>query len=41
MLALYMPGLPSALVWPYEWTILIAWTLFGFILYRAAKHRGK
>lgn len=41
MLALYMPGLPSALVWPYEWAILIAWTLFGFILYRAAKHRGK
>ena len=41
MLTLYMPGLPSALVWPYEWAILIAWTLFGFILYRAAKHRGK
>lgn len=39
MLTLYMPGLPSALVWPYEWVILIAWALFGFVLYFVAKHR--
>ncbi|HWI47503.1 MAG TPA: APC family permease, partial [Rummeliibacillus sp.] len=34
VLALYMPGMPSALVWPYEWVIIIAWTAFGAILYK-------
>lgn len=33
VLALYMPGMPSALVWPYEWLIILAWTLLGAILY--------
>ena len=31
---LYLPGMPSALVWPYEWLIVLAWTLAGFVLYR-------
>lgn len=31
---LYMPGMPSALVWPYEWLIIISWSLLGFILYQ-------
>ncbi|MFJ8261303.1 APC family permease [Rummeliibacillus sp. NPDC094406] len=34
VLALYMPGMPSALVWPYEWVIIIAWAAFGAILYK-------
>lgn len=34
VLVLYMPGMPSALVWPYEWIIIIAWAAFGAILYK-------
>lgn len=26
---LYLPGMPAALVWPYEWVILGGWWLFG------------
>ena len=29
---LFMPGMPSALVWPYEWIILIAWWGIGALL---------
>lgn len=31
---LYMPGMPSSLVWPYEWVIIIVWSVLGIILYR-------
>ncbi len=31
---LYMPGMPSALVWPYEWIIIFIWTILGVILYK-------
>lgn len=31
---LYMPGMPSALVWPYEWAIIVVWSLLGFIFYK-------
>ncbi|WP_203361822.1 APC family permease [Bacillus sp. REN10] len=27
---LYMPGMPSALIWPYEWLITIGWWIAGF-----------
>ncbi|KIL75219.1 APC family permease [Bacillus badius] len=27
---LYMPGMPSALIWPYEWIITLAWWAVGF-----------
>lgn len=30
---LYMPGMPSALLWPYEWVIIISWVILGIILY--------
>lgn len=30
---LYMPGMPSALIWPYEWVIIIAWIILGFVFY--------
>lgn len=33
---LYMPGMPSSLVWPYEWIIVIAWTLLGIIFYNVS-----
>ena len=26
---LYMPGMPAALVWPYEWVIVAAWWVLG------------
>jgi APA family basic amino acid/polyamine antiporter len=29
MASLYMPGMPAALVWPYEWLIFGGWWLFG------------
>lgn len=31
---LYLPGSPSALVWPQEWAIVIAWALLGGVLYK-------
>ncbi|MDS9471454.1 APC family permease [Sporosarcina pasteurii] len=31
---LYMPGMPSALLWPYEWIIILVWSLLGFIFYK-------
>ena len=34
---LYMPGSPAALVWPYEWAIVIAWVLIGAIMLRFAR----
>lgn len=29
---LYFPGMPAALVWPYEWGIFAGWWIIGFIL---------
>ena len=31
---LYLPGSPSALVWPQEWAIVIAWAFLGWVLYK-------
>ncbi|GAA0590595.1 APC family permease [Virgibacillus siamensis] len=31
---LYMPGMPSALAWPYEWAIIGLWAVLGFIFYK-------
>lgn len=33
MLILYLPGNPSALVWPHEWLIFVGWMVLGFGLY--------
>ncbi len=30
---LYLPGSPSALVWPYEWAIIGGWTVLGVVFY--------
>ena len=30
MMMLYMPFSPSALIWPQEWGMLLAWALLGF-----------
>ena len=31
---LYMPGMPSALIWPYEWIIIIIWVILGIVFYK-------
>lgn len=33
---LYMPGMPSALIWPYEWVIVFAWIILGFVFYKTS-----
>jgi hypothetical protein len=30
---LYLPGSPSALKWPFEWGILLAWTILGVFFF--------
>ena len=34
---LYLPGSPAALIWPYEWAIVLAWTILGVIFYLWAR----
>ncbi len=34
---LYLPGSPAALVWPYEWLIIIVWVVFGAVMLRMAR----
>lgn len=35
--SLYLPISPAALIWPYEWLIVIAWVLLGAIMLRMAR----
>ncbi len=37
---LYMPGSPAALVWPYEWLIVLGWSLLGAVLLCLARQKG-
>ena len=30
---LYMPGMPAALIWPYEWIMVAGWTAIGAYFY--------
>ena len=34
---LYLPGSPAALIWPYEWLIVIGWVLLGAVMLRIAR----
>ncbi len=36
---LYMPGSPSALVWPNEWLIILFWALVGIVFFVGARRR--
>ena len=38
---LYLPGSPAALVWPYEWLIVLGWTCLGVLLLWIARQKGK
>src|SRR5699024_263074 len=31
---LYMPGMPSALIWPYEWVLVGVWAVLGVLFYK-------
>jgi amino acid transporter len=33
MCALYLPGSPAALLWPYEWALILLWSGAGLVLY--------
>jgi amino acid transporter len=33
LLLVYLPGTPAALVWPYEWGILIGWSALGLVMW--------
>ena len=37
LIFLYLPGSPSALIWPEEWIIFIGWCVFGLVLYFTAR----
>ena len=30
---LFLPGMPSGLVWPYEWIVLVFWALLGLVFF--------
>lgn len=36
---LYLPGSPAALIWPYEWVLILGWIAFGVILFIMAKNK--
>ena len=36
---LYLPGSPSALLWPQEWAILILWAVLGAVLFAMAQRK--
>lgn len=38
---LYLPGSPSALVWPYEWAIVVFWIGLGAVLAVGARRRAQ
>jgi amino acid transporter len=36
---LYLPGSPSALLWPQEWVILLAWVVLGVVFALGSRQR--
>ncbi|MDJ0926056.1 MAG: amino acid permease [Gammaproteobacteria bacterium] len=40
LFTLYLPWSPAALVWPYEWAIVLGWAVIGALLYRLARTRS-
>ena len=37
---LYLPWSPAALVWPWEWLIVLGWTLLGVTMLLLAPQKG-
>ncbi|MGD8417532.1 MAG: APC family permease, partial [Pseudomonadales bacterium] len=40
LISAYLPGSPSALVWPYEWVTISVWTVLGVLLFARFRRRG-
>ena len=38
LLLVYLPGSPAALIWPYEWLILLGWCLLGLLWWVDMSH---
>lgn len=36
-IVLYLPGMPAALLWPYEWAMVLGWVILGAVFYYWAK----
>lgn len=43
IIILYMPGSPAALIWPYEWAMVLGWVIIGLAFYLWARtvHAGE
>jgi amino acid transporter len=41
LITAYLPGSPSALLWPYEWLTILIWTLLGVFLYLVYGHKAE
>lgn len=39
LILVYFPGSPSALLWPQEWVIVLAWVAVGSVVYLTARRR--
>ncbi len=37
LIFMYLPGSPAALIWPYEWGIVLGWCVLGVVFYGWAK----
>ena len=40
-ISLYLPIGPGSLQWPYEWGMILIWSLIGVVLATIAKHSYK
>ena len=38
---IYLPGSPSALLWPYEWAMVLGWIILGVILWFWARREQR
>jgi len=41
LITAYLPGSPSALIWPYEWMTITVWTVLGIGLYLTYGRRAR
>ncbi len=37
IILLYLPGSPAALIWPFEWAIVLGWSVLGLVFYLVAR----
>jgi amino acid transporter len=39
LLSIYMPWSPSALIWPYEWLMILIWAVLGVVVFYTCKEK--